>query len=259
MGSFSFIGLGLNDESGLTLEGLEEARHAESAFVEFYTNLVPNLNLDKLERLIGKRITVVSRVQLEDESGRVVLAAARNGRTVLLVPGDPMIATTHVSLRLTLHKNGVHSRIVHAPSITSAICGATGLQNYKFGKSVTVPNPLPLPASVLDTLSDNLGRGLHTLLLLDIDPSTNKQLTICEALSRIKAANSETENRLAIGAARLGSRDEIVKASRIKALAQEDFGTPPHSIVVPGKLHFMEVEALKAFCGARSSDFGEDC
>ena len=51
MEEFSFIGLGLNDESGLTLEGLEEARQADSAFVEFYTNLVPNLNLDKLKRL----------------------------------------------------------------------------------------------------------------------------------------------------------------------------------------------------------------
>jgi diphthine synthase len=258
MGSLSFIGLGLNDEKGITLEGLEEARRADSAFAEFYTNAVPNLKLERLERLIGKKITVVTRAQLEDESGKDIVTAAEKGRTVLLVPGDPMVATTHVSLRLLIHKKGIDSRIIHASSITSAICGATGLQNYKFGKSITIPNSLPLPNSVLATLTDNQDRGLHTLLLIDINTSSKSQFTIRQALSRIHSANSRFANRLAIGVARLGSPDEMVKASTIRKLVQEDFGRPPHSLVIPGKLHFMEIEALKTFCGALDSDFGEN-
>jgi len=29
-----------------------------------------------------------------------------------------------------------------------------------------------------------------------------------------------------------------------------DFGDPPHAIIVPGRLHFMEAEALLLFAGA---------
>jgi diphthine synthase len=33
-------------------------------------------------------------------------------------------------------------------------------------------------------------------------------------------------------------------------MEKEDFGAPHHSIVVPGKLHFMEAEALVELAGA---------
>ena len=55
MDSFAFIGLGLNDEKGLTLEGLEEARRADRVFAEFYTNPMPALDMKRLEKLIGKK------------------------------------------------------------------------------------------------------------------------------------------------------------------------------------------------------------
>ena len=140
----------------------------------------------------------------------------------------------------------------------SAVCGATGLQSYKFSKTVTVPYDPPLPASILETISDNYGRGLHTLLLLDVEADLNKQLTIADALAKITPANPSLETRLAVGVARLGSRDEKVKASRIGRLVTEDFGGPPHSIVVVGRLHFMETEALRIICGAQDSDLREN-
>ena len=49
-----------------------------------------------------------------------------------------MIATTHLDLRLRAIDMGIETRIVHAPSISSAVAGLSGLQNYKFGKSITV-------------------------------------------------------------------------------------------------------------------------
>lgn len=257
MGSFAFVGLGLNDERGLTQEGLEEARLADTAFAEFYTNIMPNLDLGRLERLIGKKVTVLDRTHLEDESGRDLVTAARKSRVAFLVPGDPMIATTHVSLRLSLQRLGIASRIIHAPSIVSAVCGVTGLQNYKFGKSVTLPFFSPVPGSVHETLSDNRTRGLHTLLLLDIHNASD-QLTINTALTRIKSASPVYQTRLAVGLARIGSKDEQVKASTVGNLIREEFGKPPHSIVFPGRLHFMEADALKSFCGARDSDLGDN-
>jgi diphthine synthase len=257
MPAFSFIGLGLHDEKGMTLEGLEEAKRSDVAFAEFYTNTMPNLNLERLELQIEKKIRVLDRTQLEDEGGRELLRAAKDGRAVLLVPGDPMIATTHVSLRLSLAKMGIESRIIHAASIISAISGATGLQSYKFGKSVTVPFDYPLPNSVLTTISENRQRGLHTLLLLDVKADQGRQLTISEALSKINKGDSSLKNQLMVGAARLGSPDEKIKAARSLALASEDFGGPPHSIVAVGKLHFMETEALKVLCGAKDEDLRE--
>ena len=255
--SLTFIGLGLNDEKGITLEGLEEARRADSAYAEFYTNIMPNLDLKLLEKEIGKKIEVLDRSHLEEEGGGKLLRAASKERVAFLVPGDPLIATTHVSLRLALAKMGIASRVVHAPSILSAVCGATGLQSYKFGKSVTVPGDQPLPRSVLDTVSDNYDRGLHTLILLDVQAGKASQLTIRDALAKMITADSRLETRLAVGVARLGSRDEKVKASKIKALMGQNFGGTPHSIIVVGKLHFMEAEALEAFCGADQNDLGE--
>lgn len=254
MPSLAFIGLGLHDEKGITLGGLEEAQQADFVYAEFYTNLMPDLDLRRLERLIGKRIQVLNRTQLEEEGGRDLLTAASKGRVAFLVPGDPMIATTHITLRLSLSKIGIPSRIVHGPSIISAVCGATGLQNYKFGKSITIPSDNPLPRSVLDTISDNYRRGLHTLILLDVRASESMQITIPIALAKITSADPQLETRLAVGVARLGARDEKVRASKIQTLIKQDFGKGPHSIIVVGKLHFMEAEALKIFCGADDHD-----
>jgi diphthine synthase len=257
MQSFTFIGLGLHDERGLTLEGLEEARRSDTAFAEFYTNIMPSLDLQRLESLIGRKIHIVNRIQLEDEGGRDLLKAAQEGRVAFLVPGDPMIATTHISLKLSLSKIGIKSRIIHAASIMSAICGATGLQSYKFGKAVTIPFDGPLPKSVLDAVSDNSVRGLHTLLLLDLKASQNKQLTITEALRKMISAKPDMQSQLAVGAARLGALDEKVVAGRMRTLINEDFGDPPHSIVAVGRLHFMESEALKVLCRAQDEDLRE--
>src|SRR5438034_9327543 len=89
----TFIGLGLNDEKGITIEGLEEARLADSAYGEFYTNIMPNFDLKRFEKEIGKKVEVLSRSQLEDEGGEKLLRAASRESVAFLVPGDPLIAT----------------------------------------------------------------------------------------------------------------------------------------------------------------------
>src|SRR6266702_604878 len=253
----TFIGLGLNDEKGMTLEGLEEARRADSVYGEFYTNIMPNLDLKRLEKEIGKKIEVLSRSQLEDEGGEKLLRAASRERVAFLVPGDPLIATTHVSLRLSLAKMGIPSRVIHGPSIVSAVCGATGLQSYKFGKSITVPRDQPLPRSVLDTVSDNSDRGLHTLILLDVQAGKTSQMSIRDAITKMTTADPRIGTRVVVGVARIGSRDEKVKAAKMETLVGEDFGNGPQSIIVVGRLHFMEAEALEVLCGANKEDLRE--
>src|SRR5437667_6097847 len=109
---------------------------------------------------------------------------------------------------------GIASRVVHAPSIVSAVCGATGLQSYKFGKSITIPRDQPLPRSVLDTISDNSDRGLHTLILLDVQAGKISQMTIRDAITKMTTADPRLEPRLDVGVARVGSKDERGKATR---------------------------------------------
>lgn len=249
-----FVGLGLNDEKGMTLEGLQEARNADRVFAEFYTSVMPNLRVDKLEDMIGKKIEVLTRAHLEDENGEKILSSAKHERVAFLVPGDPMIATTHVSLRLTLAKKGIESSISHSASIFSAVCGSTGLQSYKFGKSTTLPRDEPAPPSVIDVIRENSSRKLHTLLLLELKTDTKPQLTIGSAVNKLVQADRAIIERLAVGVARLGSPEQKVRAGRVSGLAETDFGPVPHALVFPGKLHFMEAEALKAFAGASDSD-----
>src|SRR5438128_5548422 len=194
--SVAFIGLGLNDERGLTVEGLEEARRSSNVFAEFYTNIMPALDSKKLELLLEKRIVVLNRFQLEDEGGKQIVEAAARGRVAFLVPGDPMIATTHVSIRLELARKGIQSRIVHGPSIASAVCGATGLQSYKFGKTVTMPHESGVPGSLVEGMMDNRKRGLHSLVLLDVSSDRSKQLTVGEAAAKVVAADPLVESWL---------------------------------------------------------------
>ncbi len=254
MPKVTFIGLGLNDEKDISLEGLEAARQADRVFAEFYTSTMPNLLLNELEDMIGKKVEVLTRTQLEDENGERILSSAERDRVAFLVPGDPMIATTHVTLRLALARKGIESRIIHGASIFSAVCGSTGLQSYKFGKSTTLPRDGPVPPSVIEAVRENRARNLHTLLLLELKTDGKAQLTIGNALARLVQGHPEIADWLTVGVARLGSRDQQVRSAKAGRLVQLDFGAVPHSLVFPGKLHFMEAEALKAFAGASDAD-----
>src|SRR5213594_965610 len=168
MGELVFIGLGLDDERGITLRGLDEARAADMVFAEFYTSALLGASIEAVEKLIDRQIRRLSRKEVED--GQVLLAAAANGTVAFLVPGDPLSATTHVDLRLRAEAAKIRTRIVHGVSILTAAAGALGLQAYKFGRTTTVPFPSPgfAPTSPLEPILENRRTGLHTLVLLDL-------------------------------------------------------------------------------------------
>jgi diphthine synthase len=252
-----FVGLGLHDELGMSLRGLEEVKTADATFIELYTSLLPNFSKKHLEELSEKTIRAVSRKELEEESGRVILKAAERGRVALLVPGDPLIATTHITLRIEAEKRGIRTRIVHGASVLSAVIGLSGLHNYKFGKSVTIPFPDETPSETpYEVIAQNKKLGLHTLCLLDIKADERRYLSICESLESLlktekkQKKNVVTMDTLVVGIARAGSDKPVVKAGFLKELLTYDFGEPPYSIVFPRRLHFMEAEALVVLAGA---------
>jgi len=252
LGELAFIGLGLNKETDISVNGLEKARGADVVFAEFYTSLMPELNLQKLEGFIGKHIHVVSRRNLEEEEGKRILEEAGKGKAVLLVPGDPLIATTHVDLRIRAQKMGIKTSVVHGASIVSAVIGLSGLQNYKFGRSVTISftDVGVVVETPYNVIAENKKAGLHTLCFLDIRAEEKRYMTIKEglqtlfALERRKRQGVITANTLAVGIARAGSENPTAKADFAGELLKFDFGKLPHSLVFPGELHFMEAEAL---------------
>ncbi len=257
LGEIVFVGLGLNDEMGISLQGMEETKNADYVFMELYTSLMPGFSLSNLERMSGKDVTMLSRKNIEEENAEKIMASAKRGKAVFLVPGDPMIATTHISVRLEAEKRGIGTRIVHGASVLSAIIGLSGLHNYKFGKSVTIPFPEDTPAETpYQTIAQNRRLGAHTLCLLDIKVEESRYLTIPQALealmdteTRMKQVIIKTDT-LAVGVARAGSKTPIVKADAVKRFLTYDFGGPPYTLVFPGKLHFMEAESLIRFAGA---------
>jgi diphthine synthase len=251
-----FIGLGLNDEQGITIKGLEEIKSADSVFMENYTSHMPDFSLERFEALCGKNVRLVNRQTLEDENGKTILEAAKKGKTVFLVPGDPFIATTHVTLRIDAEKQGIKTRIIHGISIISAIVSLSGLHNYKFGKTVTVPFSENFSETPYQVIAQNKQIGLHTLCLLDLKANENQYLSINQALKMLIEVEQErklgvfTPDTVAVGIARAGNSNPTLKAGFVKDLENFDFGKPPYSLIIPGELHFMEVEALMAFGGA---------
>jgi len=248
----TFIGLGLFDEKDISVKGLEEIKKSDKVFAEFYTAKLVGTSIKKLEELYEKKITVLSREQTE--KGDIVIDSAEKQNTVFLTAGDPMTATTHVDLRIRAIKKGIKTSVVHGSSIVTAVSGLLGLQNYKFGRTTTLAYPEGeyFPTSPLDVIKDNLKMGLHTLVLLDIQADKDRFMNANEAMDLLLQMERKTKNNViskesvVCVVARAGSKEPIVRAGAIKELGKIDFGPPLHSLVIPGKLHFMETESLVA-------------
>jgi len=99
--------------------------------------------------------------------------------------------------------------------------------------------------------------NLHTLVLLDIQADKEKYMSVNEGLKYLLDIEKDLdyeglikENSLAIGLARVGSKDVKVKAGKISDLINEDFGSTLHCIIIPSSLHIVEAEYLIAIAGA---------
>ena len=254
-GKLTFVGLGLHDEQDLSLKAMQELKDCDQVYAEFYTSKPGRFDKTSFEKTIGKTITVLSRQ--DTEQGDAILASAATKHVVFLTSGDPMIATTHVELRLRALKQGVPTYLIHGSSVATAVPGLLGLQQYKFGRTTTLAYPEKeyFPTSPYDVIRENKKMGLHTLVLLDIQAEKNRYMTANEGLDLLFQMERTCKKRLftkytiACVVARAGAPDVVVKANTIQMLQGMDFGPPLHTLVIPGKLHFMEQEALELIAG----------
>lgn len=253
---FYLVGLGLFDEKDISLKGVEALKKVDKVYAEFFTSRLFGSNFEAIESIIGKEIIVLDRTQVEEES--VFLKEAKDIDVALITGGDPLIATTHSEFLVECGKNGIDFEVIHGSSILSSAPAISGLQAYKFGKVTTIPFPDYnfFPKSPYMAIEENLKMDMHTLVLLDIQAHKDRYMTVNQGLENLmkikddlKEDDSERdclidESTVAIGIARVGSKDNLVKADYIKNLIDFDFGGPLHCIIIPSKLHIVEAEYL---------------
>ena len=263
---FSIIGVGLGDETDITVKGLETVKDSDIIFLEAYTSLLINSSKERLEEFYGKPVTVADREMVE--SG-VILDDAKEKKVVLLVVGDVFGATTHSDLMVRCHEQGIEVKVVHNASIINAV-GCCGLQLYRFGQvlSMCFWTETWRPDSWYPRLLANKKEGVHTLLLLDIKVKevsdenlargrkiyeAPRFMSVHQALEQLKeveanrAGGAITDSTIFIGMARIGSKTQQVVAGTMEELMKIDFGEPLHSLIVAGDIHECEAEHTRLF------------
>jgi diphthine synthase len=246
----TFVGLGLFDLEDISVKGLDCIRNADTVCLEAYTSRLAGCTVEEMENWYGKEILVLSRHDIEVDPDPLLDWAA-TGKVVLLVGGDPMVSTTHIDLRIRARMKGISTGIIHGSSISTAVCGLTGLQNYRFGKSCSLPFPHGswFPMTPINVIAENIRQDLHTLVYLDIQD--DRCMTIPEAVALLEemAARSGVHIPLYVGVARAGSDSPVIKAGEASSVLSTDFGPPLHIMAIPASLHVMEREYLELFGG----------
>ena len=218
------IGLGL-DNGEITRKGLNALEKVDKAYAEFYTNTA-NIELDELPT----DVEVLEREEVEQEDK--ILESAEEKDTAFLVSGDPLTATTHYDIKHRAEEKGLEVKVVHAPSIFTSIA-ETGLNVYKFGRTVTLPREGE-PESIRKYVEKNDSVGLHTLVLLDIDYDASKAAE--------KLLNLGIEDREAIVLERANHDDMEISLTSLEEASKDSFGETPHSIILTGEKSFKEEE-----------------
>ena len=164
------IGIGPGGTAGMTRAAIEAAKNSDHRRYEAYTALWSDDHLAELESEIG-HIQKVMRPEVEDPVELLELAS--NSKVAILVVGDPLQATTHIDLQLRAEEAGIDCSVIHGISITGLVTGAIGLSNYRFGRQTTLTYPYGgwIATSPLEVIAMNRIQGLHTLALLDLDPT----------------------------------------------------------------------------------------
>lgn len=246
----NIIGLGLGNFKDISVNGLECIKRCSKLYYENYTSLLGS-SISELEEFYGKSLILADRDMVENKADQI-LEEAKDSEIGLLIVGDPMGATTHIDIVLRARKAGVKVKIIHNTSILTAV-GEVGLELYKYGKTTSIVFPAEnwTVETHYDVIKANKGLGLHTLCLLDIQ--SERYMTVNEALKNLldiegkRGEGVVTSETIVIGCARLGNENLTIKSGKVSELFDFDFGGPLHCLIIPGKLHFMEEEALEVW------------
>ncbi len=263
------IGIGINEFESLPLGSMEILRNSDIVYVERFTGFISDEFVQNLSDKLQNTSTSKSRIDIEIkfikrwfiEDGREILENAQKSLVCILVYGDPLVATTYNELLVRATKLSIDFKIVHSSSGILSLMGESGLQPYKFGKMVTMMDDPMSSITVYNTIYENMCLGLHTLILTEYnnddgknnfqsssDPfflSPNRVIELLfEREKEMKLLNFSDES-YGMVASRIGHKESTFNSGTIRSLLKLDYSGGPNSIIIPGRLHFTEVDSIK--------------
>ncbi|MDO8628029.1 MAG: diphthine synthase [Candidatus Diapherotrites archaeon] len=245
------IGAGLKPEQ-ISVEGLKAVAECERVFLENYTSSYAEGGIPELEKILEKKVFPVGRKQVEEELKQILLISKQNNIALLIV-GNVFSATTHFQIFLDAKSLGIKVKVIPGISVFSYL-GKTGLQEYKFGRIVSIPRWEEnfKPTSFYDYIKTNYNLGMHTLCLLDIKKEENYFMPITHALAQIKEiAKQKNDNFLSeaklVALCSLGASDEIIFSGTAEEFEKQEFNSFPQSLIICAKPSDKELEGLQLY------------
>jgi len=233
------VGLGLEKKS-ISVEALESLKNCETIYLENYTVNFP-YTIEELQESLDLKIEALNRSAVE---GLEFLEEAKKKDIALLVYGDALSATTHITIIEECRKQGIEYKVFHNASILVAI-SETGLQLYKFGKTASMPNwaeHINKPTSFMNYIKENQSIKAHTLILTDIG------LGIKNAINQLQESSKQTKITLPekiIACSNAGTVNQKIFYDKLDNLKEKEISMP-FCLIIPGEMHFVEEETLQA-------------
>ena len=249
------IGIGPGDLDHITERAKRVAKGCSKRYLEGYTAILPPIEEKRLEAVVGPWERLMrDRV----ESPENMLDEARVSSVALLVVGDPMQATTHIDLEERCAEEGIGFHVIPGLTATALAVSLSGLQSYRFGRQVTIPfsDGEYLPTSPFEMICKNKEAGMHTLALLDLDPTgmgleQPRPMTPREAVDHLIRMNERSEefNQLVedwrgLLLSDLGTEEERVVSGKMRNLSQIE-GGHIHALIIAAEFSGMEAEAFE--------------
>jgi diphthine synthase len=254
------VGLGISGTKSIPIEVEKIIQEADIVYLESFTSPISQMHKEEIKNMVNGSFKIAKRWLVED--GQEILKASKTSTVVLLAYGDPYMATTHIELRTRAELENIKTKTIHSASAITSMIGEAGLQFYKVGRVVTIMNEKKSTITPYTAIFKNLTQGLHSVILLEYNHDKKYFLDPKNAISDLldieKAQKKSVldDDTFAIIASRIGFETQKIISGKFSNLLKTDFGEPPHSIIIPGKLHFTESDAINVLteCLDKSSD-----
>ena len=255
-----FVGLGISGTRSIPIEVVKIIQKADFVYLESFTSPIYKQQEEEIKNMVNGSFKIAKRWLVED--GQEILKASKSSTVVLLSYGDPYIATTHIELRTRAKLEKIETNTIHSASAITSMIGEAGLQFYKVGRIVTIMNEKKSIITPYTSIFKNLIQGLHSVILLEYNQDENYFLDPKDAISSLMDVEKEQKRNVvnndtfAIVASRIGFKTQKITSGKFSNLLKVDFGEPPHSIIITGKLHFTESDAINVLteCLDKPSD-----
>jgi diphthine synthase len=241
---FVLAGLGQKLED-IPLGVKKYIKKADTVFLEKYTS-IPEPKTERYLLKLRKDLKYVDREFVETKLENFLLEN-KNSLVMLLVPGHPLFATTHLALLSFCKENGIKFKVIGASSVFDYVA-KTGSFIYKFGKVGSIS--FHDSRTPYEILKYNTMINAHTLFLLDLDPKNNRFLSVAEALLKLleleekEGADVIILDKKIVVCERLGTENERIHYLTVKSALDKVFSYPA-CIIVPAELNPIEEEFLK--------------